>query len=596
LSINKIILSFLTIGFLGACQTPPQLSTENLSTPQAVSSLSPPLSQEESREDQLSDQTPSLPIAAGDFLAGRFADNHHDAHTASETLHSALRANPTNVELQHRLMMSLASEGRFAESSYIGKILLGRPEDRLLPGLVVIEQLAKEGKWDEVLALEQSLKQKENNNPILFLIEAWSLMGLGRQEEAIQSLNVLAGDGIAALQRALLNNLAGHREAASRAYQEALSNPGGLTFLTLISALDFYRSHDDQQMVKKIMSHNLSSQLLYDFDLEPIEHDNLAHSPQEGLAIAYFILAESLKQNQDEQLPLSFYRMVVDLSPGFMLGHFSLAEELRRQGYFDESIIQLVTIGEKSPFYWSSKIALAQIENSRKNVNKALSLLNEVIHHSSSLALDPLLMAGDMLSEDKQWLKALDYFNKAILLVHQENKNENEILSRYWTIYFARGIAYERSHQWTLAEADLRKVLTVQPENPDILNYLGYSLVDHQQHLEEARKLLQKAVSLKPQDGNIVDSLGWAYYQSGLYDQAVLSLRKAVELKPADALINTHFGDALWRNGRHEEAKFQWSHALQDSPEPELRRDIEKRLKSGLPLVHTKASDPTEPR
>ena len=152
-----------------------------------------------------------------------------------------------------------------------------------------------------------------------------------------------------------------------------------------------------------------------------------------------------------------------------------------------------------------------------------------------------------------------------------------------WVIYYFRGICYERSHQWPKAEADLQAALKLFPEQPHVLNYLGYSWIDQGVHLDDGMAMIKKAVQQRPDDGYIVDSLGWAYFRIGNYEEAVKQLERAIELKPEDPTINDHLGDAYWRIERLLEAKFQWAHARDLKPDPDDLPKIEEKLKNGLP-------------
>ena len=151
-----------------------------------------------------------------------------------------------------------------------------------------------------------------------------------------------------------------------------------------------------------------------------------------------------------------------------------------------------------------------------------------------------------------------------------------------WTIYYFRGISYERAKQWDKAEADLLKALELEPEQPLVLNYLGYSWIDQNLHLQEGLDMVRRAVAQRPEDGYIVDSLGWAYYRLGRFEDAVEELEKAVLLRPADPTINDHLGDAYWQVGRRLEARFQWSHALDLDPDEELETKVRVKLATGL--------------
>jgi len=156
---------------------------------------------------------------------------------------------------------------------------------------------------------------------------------------------------------------------------------------------------------------------------------------------------------------------------------------------------------------------------------------------------------------------------------------------------YARGISLEQTKQWPRAEADFLKALEFRPDQPYVLNYLGYSWVDQGLNLDKARGMIKKAVSLRPNDGYIVDSLGWAHYRLGEYADAVRELERAAELRPEDPVINDHLGDAYWRVGRQTEARFQWLRALGLEPKPGLAAILKEKIKSGLKAKNKTGGD-----
>ena len=183
---------------------------------------------------------------------------------------------------------------------------------------------------------------------------------------------------------------------------------------------------------------------------------------------------------------------------------------------------------------------------------------------------------GNILRGRKQFAECADVYTKGVDTIAKPEKSN-------WVLFYFRGICYERSKQWPKAEADLKKALELFPDQPLVLNYLGYSWIDQGINLDEGMRMIQRAVEQRADDGYIVDSLGWAYYRIGNIEEAVKHLERAVELKPEDPTINDHLGDAYWRVGRVLEARFQWSHARDLKPEPEDLVKIEEKLKTGLP-------------
>ncbi len=204
---------------------------------------------------------------------------------------------------------------------------------------------------------------------------------------------------------------------------------------------------------------------------------------------------------------------------------------------------------------------------------------------------------GSIQRSRKLFSEATDTYTRALNLVPK-------IEARHWALYYARGTSYERLKNWPAAEADLKKALELAPDQPLVLNYLGYSWIDQGLHLKGGMDLIEKAVSLKPDDGFIVDSLGWAHFRLGNYNDAVRYLERAVELRPDDPILNDHLGDALWKVGREREARFQWDQALSLNPEPEDLERIKKKVVEGLeakPAAEKKTTEvqpptlPTQP-
>jgi Flp pilus assembly protein TadD len=191
---------------------------------------------------------------------------------------------------------------------------------------------------------------------------------------------------------------------------------------------------------------------------------------------------------------------------------------------------------------------------------------------------------GNTLRGRKQYTECANAYGRGIATIAEPERS-------HWTIYYFRGICYERSKQWEKAEADLKMALKLYPDQPYVLNYLGYSWIDQGVNLEEGMRMIRRAVEQRPEDGYIVDSLGWAYYRMGNYEEAMKHLERAVELRPDDPVINDHLGDVYWQLGRKLEAIFQWSHARDLKPEPEELAKILEKLKSGLSAESASAAD-----
>jgi tetratricopeptide (TPR) repeat protein len=229
-----------------------------------------------------------------------------------------------------------------------------------------------------------------------------------------------------------------------------------------------------------------------------------------------------------------------------------------------------------SPLKRNAQIQMAVDLDAADRSDEAIKILKGVISDDPK-DLEALMALGNVERGKKKFADCTDTYSKAIDVLQDPNDKSNTVY------YYYRGICEERSHQWPKAEADMKKALELQPDQPHVLNYLGYSWIDQGVNLDEGMKMIKRAVDQRPDDGYIVDSLGWAYYRIGNYDDAVKNLERAVDLKPEDPTINDHLGDAYWRVGRKLEAKFQWAHARDLKPEPDDLPKIEAKIQNGLP-------------
>jgi Flp pilus assembly protein TadD len=228
-----------------------------------------------------------------------------------------------------------------------------------------------------------------------------------------------------------------------------------------------------------------------------------------------------------------------------------------------------------SPLLRNAQIQMAMNLDTLERPDEAKANLEKLVAANPG-DLEAIMALGNVLRGHKQFAECADVYSKGIDTIAKVEKSN-------WVIYYFRGICYERAKQWSSAEADLKRSLELYPEQPHVLNYLGYSWIDQGVNLDEGMRMIKRAVEQRADDGYIVDSLGWAYYRLGNMEEAVKQLERAVELKPEDPTINDHLGDAYWKVGRVLEARFQWSHARDLKPEPEDLVKIEAKLQSGLP-------------
>jgi Flp pilus assembly protein TadD len=306
------------------------------------------------------------------------------------------------------------------------------------------------------------------------------------------------------------------------------------------------------------------------------ETPRLIASAKQGAAEALFGLAASSGREGEDFAAVLYLRLALYLDPENAVTAVTLGEVYERAKGYEQAIAAYRTVPASSPLRQSSDLQIGLDLVAQEKYDDAIAHLRKMVE-SHPEDIEAYAALGDGLRASKKFAEAAEAYGKAIDLSGPPTKTS-------WLLYYDRGICLERAKQWPRAEADLKQALTLSPDQPLVLNYLGYSWVDQGLNIDEAFAMLRRAVDLRPKDGYIVDSLGWAFYRMARYDDAVRTLEKAIELKPNDPTINDHLGDAYWHVGRKLEATFQWAHARDMQPEPEDLPGILKKIQTGMLL------------
>ena len=388
------------------------------------------------------------------------------------------------------------------------------------------------------------------------------------------------------------NSWAG-REAAEAAYRETIEAQEGGS-LRLVEAFGtFLERAGRQQDAIKLYRDYLTREprnLLIPTALERAESKQpvppLIAGAREGAAEAFYGIAGGLLQENARELALIYGRLALALNPDMPVALTLIGSIMEGDERYESANELYERIDAGSPRGWNARLRMASNLNEMDKLSAAVKLLRQLEKERPD-RIDPLVELGDIFRLREKYKASADEYGRAIQRV-------GELRERHWTLLYSRAIAHERSNEWRKAELDFLRALDLKPEQPLVLNYLGYSWIERGEHLERAREMVEKAVELRPTDGYIVDSLGWAFYRLGEFDDAVDQLERAVSLNPEDPLINDHLGDALWRVGRKREAAFQWRRALALKPETEAVPKIREKLDKGLPPI-SKLSGPDIP-
>ena len=521
----------------------------------------------------------------GAYLAARHAQQIRDYAAAARYMGAVLAADPGNNDLVRRTFMFRVGEGDITEAIPLATRIADLDRRSGVADLVLVLQEFKAGHYQEALSRVEALPKDGVERFQAPLLSAWAQAGMGQTVAALQTLaDAKPPNGLPELtefHRALIADKADRIDEAVQAYDKLTADTAHLTWRAVELAGNFYERHRRDAAARRLyqkLKGDADNSAVVDAALKRLNSGTipprLIETAQDGAAEALFDLASILNARDTLDIALIHARLALYLKPNFAIAQLLVAEIAEELGHDDEALADYRAIDPASPLSWSARLREAAMLDQLNRTDDAVALLRRMAAERPH-DWQPVIELGDILRSHDRFKEAVAAYDDAFARFGKNKPKD-------WRLYYSRGIALERSQQWPRAEADLRRALELAPEQPLVLNYLGYSWIDQGVHLDQAVKMVERAVSLRPNDGYIVDSLGWAYFRLGNYARATENLERAIELVPEDPTINDHLGDAYWRTGRHLEARFQWNRALQFKPEAGDAAKIESKLEHGL--------------
>ncbi|HYM72321.1 MAG TPA: tetratricopeptide repeat protein [Stellaceae bacterium] len=521
----------------------------------------------------------------GTYLAGRHAEQLRDYPAAASWFDKAIAADPESPELISRTFLMAVGAGNFDRARALSHEELKLDPTDALARLVLLIDRLKAGDTAEATHDAAGLPTEGVHRFIGPLALAWTRMAAGDlpgADAALQLLDKFSGfKPLKDFQLGLLYDFAGRADKAGEYYAQTLAASPQLNWRLTDAIANFYNRHgkaaEAKALYQKFIDQNIGSEIAQSvLATRPAGVPKpLIGSASDGLSEALFDLASVLNQTETMDLALVYDRFALALKPDFRLAQLLLADVLTAQNKPEQSLAVLDMIPRTSPYSWSGRLRVAANLDALERTDEAIAQLKDMAAESQN-TISAEVQLGDLLRNKKRFAEAAAAYDEAIRRAKEQG------LPDRWTLFYDRGVSYERANEWKRAEPDLLHALKLKPEQPLILNYLGYSWIDKGENLDRGMKMVEKAVELRPEDGYIVDSLGWAHYRLGDYAAAVQYLERAVELVPADPTINDHLGDAYWRIGRLTEARYQWRRALQFGPDKSDIQPIEVKLEDGL--------------
>ena len=555
---RKIFFLLPPLALLAGCVTPP-----------GASPAAPPSKQAD---------------AFSTYLSARFAAGEHDMDDASRYYSRSLLNDPENSDLLSLAFYFATTAGNVEDAGKLANQIVAKTKDDREARLALAVVAFKHKDYAEVRK-QLSLSAKGPFSILTAsLFDGWAAAAIGDAAGAANDMKTLAAqsgaEAMGALHAGLIADYMKQPDAADAFYKKAIGyNPNSPR---VVEAYGNFleragRTADASALYQKLAA-NPALVPVVNPGLARIaagkKPDPMVKSPEDGAAEALFGMAASLTDQASADVSILYLRRALYLRPDLALAKVLLADRFESLGKFEDAVAIFDQVDKSSPYYRMAAVEAAVNRGRLNQKDRAIRDL-QALAQTQTGDSETWVALGDAYRDAGKYDDAIEAYTKAEKALTVPRKNN-------WPLFYARALAEDKAHHWDKAEADLNIALKLSPDQPELLNYLGYSWVDQGKRIPEALTMLEKARTLRPYDGYIVDSVGWAYYRLGRYAEAAQTLEAAVLLVPGDPTVNDHLGDALWKYGRKMEARFQWNHALTFSEDDSEKANIERKLKSGL--------------
>lgn len=529
---------------------------------------------------------------SGSYLAGRHAAVRSDYAVASRYYIDALARDSQNPALMESAALATLSYGKVARAIPIAQAIEQTGQNSQVAKLLVVADLAEQERYSDILA-----RPNATSGIGLYvdgLVKAWALLGSGDAEGAWAAFDIHALQpgigGFVLYHKALALATAGEFEAANEIFENGSTGVAGTTRRGVLARAEILSQMGRNDAAVALIDESFSGATDPELELLLAQLSagetlplTVVRNVRDGLAEVHFTFAAILRSEQaGDYFVLLYARIAQYLRPQHVDGLLLTADLLEALGQYDLAIETLKEVPAETPAYHAAELGRANVMRRAGRPEQAIEVLEQLTRSNGDLPVVHSTL-GDVLRSQEDFAGAIAAYDRALPLLPEDSPTR-------WVLYYSRGIAQERSGNWQASEADFRAALALSPEQPNVLNYLGYSMVEQQRNLDEALDMIERAVAGNPDSGYIVDSLGWVFYRLGRYEEAVVQMEKAVQLLAIDPVVNDHLGDVYWAVGRYREAEFQWRRALSfiDLGDADTEADpvrIRRKLEVGLDVV-----------
>lgn len=522
----------------------------------------------------------------GAFSAAILAQRQAHTAEAADYYAEAFDKATAKQAVAERAFYQMVYAGRLVDASRMAASLTdpsGLSDD--LVNLVRMLGPFKAGDWPQVLALSAATPQTGLSAFLVPVFEAWAHAGMSDSKKAVAALMPLENrGGLSSLireQKAFIADFLGAEDDARSLYEALVVLDPPTSFQPHVQFAALLRKTDGTSAAQSFMQEQLRDHKGNQFLIREGARilsgrglsSNAAH-PHGAMSGILFRLASEFVRNNSRQAGAMYLRAAEFLDPRHEDVKLMLGAQFEQMRDYTTAASIYAGIDQTSVMYRVATQRRIAALREAGDYEALWPILDEALAENPDTRAFRQARA-DLLRENSQFEEAITEYSWLIDRIKQTTSGD-------WYLYFARGVALDELDKWDAAEIDMRKALALQPDEPTILNYLGYSWIDRGKNQSEATEMIEKALKARPDDGYINDSLGWVYFLQGNFDDAINYLELAVSLEPTDHVINDHLGDAYWRAGRRVEARYQWRQVLESQPEAALAEMLREKLQNGL--------------
>ena len=521
--------------------------------------------------------------ATGNYLAGQQALSELRTKQAAQFFRDAAADEYNNPMVVDRAFIAFAADGQIDQAADTARHVLELEPTNDMAKLVLATQAFKQRRYDAAVNDLSKLNDTTFEGITGAILKAWALVGENKLAAAFKSLDELADGGLEdflVFHRAIMADVAGRQADAIKYITDAHdADPLTPDIVEAYARIlgDAGKTQEAIDAIVQFESQGLSHPIITEVKTALANKQRpgpYADSAQAGAAEMFHSVGVAFARDGTSDISMVLLQLGAYLNPRNDTLQLVIGQLYDQADQHETANAIYDAIPANSPMKAMAVVRVADNLDAMGDRPEAIRRLGNIIT-TNPTDIDAISVLGDLLRSDKQYQAAADAYTKALGVTGGTSPAD-------WRFYYVRGIAYERDNQFPLAEKDFLKALDLNPNQPQVLNYLGYSWVDKGLNLNRALDMIQKAVQASPNDGYIIDSLGWAYYRLGRYADAVTQLEQAATLRPYDPEINDHLGDAYWKVGRKLEAKFQWNVAYSMDTDGTVKARVAPKLTGGL--------------